>query len=224
MRFMEVEGESGPLGLPLHRTLLAGNNGQSYWLPVAALLLLLAGYWAGIWYKGRTTTEASPRLATLAAQLGPALEKFRSSVASLLSRLNPTAHWRRLRLRMLAALPSAWRFWFCVRAVDQEKDPTRWCQSLQSAACYRPPPGAHLPLHEVVQRLSRPELKADPAKLQSLFQELDTALYGNKELDFSRWKKEFRRQVRPPLWSLGKAFLSRPYRRAQLPALNPSLA
>ena len=51
-------------------------------------------------------------------------------------------------------------------------------------------------------------------------QQLDAALYGKQDIDFRRWKKQFRQQVgRSRGLRLGK---SKPmFRRPLLPALNP---
>ena len=62
---------------------------------------------------------------------------------------------------------------------------------------------------------------ADREKVESLMQQLDGALYGNLDIDFNRWKKQFRLQVgrgRGLASASGKKIhLS----RARLPELNP---
>ncbi|MGQ9660657.1 MAG: hypothetical protein ACUVT0_11425 [Thermochromatium sp.] len=52
--------------------------------------------------------------------------------------------------------------------------------------------------------------------------QLDAAIYGGASLDFSRWKREFLRQVRRS--SGRRAGALRPIRWVGLPALNPGAA
>jgi hypothetical protein len=56
--------------------------------------------------------------------------------------------------------------------------------------------------------------------VQALMQRLDRALYNRGDLDFPRWKREFRSALRPGTGVVGSVVAAR-VRRARLPELNP---
>jgi hypothetical protein len=53
-----------------------------------------------------------------------------------------------------------------------------------------------------------------------LMQQLDSALYNRRDIDFARWKRDFRRALRPGTGAL-RGLLAGRVRRGHLPALNP---
>jgi hypothetical protein len=69
--------------------------------------------------------------------------------------------------------------------------------------------------------LARIRPGADRAQIERLMQQLDGAIYGRQELDFPRWKREFRRQLRPRSGALKGLIASLAPRRVYLPELNP---
>ena len=63
---------------------------------------------------------------------------------------------------------------------------------------------------------------AEPARVRALVRSMDNAIYGAAPLDFVAWKKDFRHQLRPRLYSGRRSRLRRAKRA--LPALNPRVA
>jgi hypothetical protein len=52
-------------------------------------------------------------------------------------------------------------------------------------------------------------------------QQLDGALYGRQDLDFSRWKRDLKRRLRPRRGAAQGLLASLAPRRVYLPELNP---
>ncbi len=188
--------------------LFPGGSSAVFWMPLAAIALMLSGYWFGVWYRGRRSTEG---VSAGRRRLLPAL-RAGAWIRSLLQRLG-------------AWFPAPLRLWFWIREVDRERDPAVWCRSLQFLAC--PPLGMspNASLSEMAGRIAEIQPYADPKALGELFHELDAAIYGHRNLDFAAWKRAFKRQVRPRLGNLWHRRGARPwFIRGRLPALNPEPA
>ncbi len=220
IKTLQVAGESGPFGLPLGAGVLSA-GAAGFWLPILGLLLLVSGYWIGVWYKGRRMAGRQPLPPWLQARLGSLGEDLREGTRSALRRLAPRRWWRRLTPRLGALLPGPLRFWMCLRQVEEEPDPAAWSGKVQRLSCQRLRVSDRAALPAMTERMIALYPRANPEKLHALMAELDGALYGKKPLDFPRWKAELHQQVRPRLVSSGLFRLGRWYRRARLPELNP---
>lgn len=220
IRTLQVEGETGPFGLPVGSRLIpAGSAG--FWLPIAGLLLLVSGYWIGVWYKGRRLSGKEPLPPALRARLEGVHEALRETLGQALRRLNPRAWVRRAPARMQALLPPSIRFWMCVRQADPEPEPAAWSARIQTLSCGNFRLGERVSLRAMADRIGHLYPTANQDKLRALMRQLDAALYGKQPFDFPQWKRDFRHEVRPRPFSAGLFRLNRWYRRARLPELNP---
>jgi hypothetical protein len=227
IRTLQVDGESGPLGLPPSVDARGRGGAAWFWLPLLGLLLLLLGYWGGVWYRGRgeegpQRASRGPRLSEkLAASLRGAAAGAADRVGALGRRLNPAPLVAGLKPRLSRSLPPSTRFLMCVRSANREDDPAAWAERFQNMTCHHLQFESRTPLPGVTGRILSLRPGAEPEQLERLMQQLDAALYGNQDIDFARWKKQFRRQVgrvRGIARSSGRQLhLS----RARLPELNP---
>lgn len=220
IKTLKVAGESGPFGLPMGAGVLSA-GAAGFWLPILGLLLLVSGYWIGVWYKGRGAAGREPLPPWLKARLGNTWEGLLGALAAGLRRLAPRRWWPRLMPGLGALLPASLRFSMCLRQVEEEADPVAWSGRVQRLSCHKLRVSDRAALTALTERMLSLYPRANPEKLRALMGELDGALYGQKTLDFARWKGELRQQVRPRLVSSGLFRLGRWYRRARLPELNP---
>jgi hypothetical protein len=108
-----------------------------------------------------------------------------------------------------------------VRNADNENDPDDWNQVLRFLVERRlriPAPQSHARLCEQIIEIHP---HADPATLRVLMKQLEKAVFGHTPIrDFDRWKRDFKRQIRPRLTALIRLpQLGR--NRDVLPELNP---
>ena len=230
---LQVEGESGPFGLSRFADTGRGEGWGLLWIPLAGMMLLVLGYWGGVWYQRRTTAGKGPlgaevgaRLASgLGGTLRTALAAAWTALATGLARtgrwLNPVAGLRLLGRRLSQAMPAPTRLWLCVGAADREADPAAWCQQFQEQTCRNLSFDPKESLPGLAAKLARIRPGVDRAQIERLMQQLDGAIYGRQELDFPRWKREFRRQLRPRSGALKGLIASLTPRRVYLPELNP---
>jgi hypothetical protein len=228
---LQVDGESGPFGLSSSASTVAGGGLSWVWLPLAGVTLLLLGYWGGVWYRGWTANEASEAgarrgaSAALRERLGTGLSSaaatLSASGAELARRMNPAPLLRRIKPRLSKSLPPSTRFLSCVRAANREENPAAWAERFQDLTCHHLQFDTQTPLPGIAGQILSLRPGADPEQLRSLMQQLDGALYGNQDIDFVRWKKQFRSQVgrRRGLATLSGKELH--LTRARLPELNP---
>ena len=240
IRSLSVVGESGPFGFAQGASTV-GSEGQAwawFWIPLAAIALLLIGYWAGVWFRlswpraldaeavagteGRSPrTSLSHRLGQAAARPGPRLA---AGLKAALQRLDPRAPIAALLIAMRSVLrrliPASMRVYRCAIDAEQASSPSEWALRFKSSACQTLRTPTREPLPRMADRILRLRPGADAEQLRRLIQELDTALYNGGELDMQRWKRELRRALRPGFGALRGLFGNR-LRRARLPALNP---
>ncbi len=223
IRTLQVDGDSGPFGLPSSTAALAGGGMSRFWLPLLGVGLLLLGYWGGVWYRGYKGKH--PDRKALGDRLGLGLRAAASGAAAglgtFVNRLDPAPALRRMKPQLSRALPPSSRFLMCVRAANREHDPVAWCERFQAMTCHHLRFDAKTPLPGVAGRILALRPSADPEHVRRLMQQLDAALYGHQDIDFGRWKKQFLRQV-----GRGRGLLRvgarRPYwQRPSLPDLNP---
>jgi hypothetical protein len=141
--------------------------------------------------------------------------------AELSRRMNPAPLLRRIKPRLSKSLPPSTRFLSCVRAANREENPAAWAERFQDLTCHHLQFDTQTPLPGIAGQILSLRPGADPEQLRSLMQQLDGALYGSQDIDFVRWKKQFRSQVgrRRGLATLSGKELH--LIRARLPELNP---
>jgi hypothetical protein len=134
--------------------------------------------------------------------------------------LNPMPLLRALQDALGGLAPTSTRVYQCARAADREDDPAAWCLVFQQQACRRLAADAREPLPRMADRITALRPGADRVRVHALMQELDRALYNRGDIDFQRWKRDFRGALRPGTGAIGSVVAARVI-RARLPALNP---
>jgi hypothetical protein len=221
IRTFSVAGSAGPFGFTRSAERGGGGGWAVFWMPLAGVLLLLTGYWGGVWLRSRPSagrSAASPRILGHAVSGG--LSALRHAVNSGLRRLDPTPLVKWLRNSLAQLTPMSTRVYRCVKAADAEDDPAAWCLAFQNQACRNLRARAREPLPRMADRIVSLRPGVDRPRVLRLMQQLDTALYNRQELDFRRWKQDFRRALRPGTGAIASVFAGR-VRRGRLPELNP---
>jgi hypothetical protein len=229
IRTLQVEGESGPFGLSRFADAGRSQGWGFFWLPVAGMVLLLLGYWGGVWYQRRSAAGKGPLGAQVGASIGTAarlavsklIAGTASGAAHLARRLNPAPALRDVRDGLTQALPAPTRLWLCLGAADREAEPAAWCQQFQEQTCRRLAFDPQEPLAGLADKLAQVRSGADRAQIERLMRQLDGALYGHQDLDFPRWKRDLRRSLRPRAGAARSLLASLAPRRVYLPELNP---
>lgn len=225
IRTLQVDGESGPFGLSTSAAASDRDALSWFWLPLAGLILLLLGYWGGVWYRGRM--PQTPGKEPLTERLGSGVRKTAAAVsagaAELAKRINPAPLLGRIKPHLSTSLPPSTRFLMCVRTANREGDPAAWAERFTDMTCHHLQFDSQTTLPGVTGRILAMRPGADREQLTRLMQQLDGALYGKQDIDFKRWKKQFRSQV-----GRGRGLASFSGRklhmsRARLPELNPQL-
>ncbi len=221
IRTVEIAGAGGRFGWPPS---LAGIASGWAWVPLVAVLLVLAGYWGGVLYR-RRGPAGGPGLAVLVRRgLGQAAGLARASAVAAARRLRPTPFAARLRTAGLELVPESTRLLRCVRYANRAATPADWCERFEQSArrWLRAPVRGLVP--SMAERILALRPRADRVRVTRLMEQLDSALYGRQDIDFPRWKRDFMRQVgRLPSLLRHRCGEAR-IRRARLPALNPSPA
>lgn len=227
IRTLEADGESGPFGLSPAAGASADSGLSWVWLLLVGATLLALGYWGGVWYMGRLpgasakTSEKWGVRERLGSGLSSAAATVSAGTASIVKRMNPAPLLGRIKPRLTNALPPSSRFLMCVRTANREADPAVWAERFEDLTCAHLQFDTQAPLPGVAGRILALRPGADRERIGSLMQQLDGALYGNQDIDFERWKKQFRDQIgrRRGLVSLSGRKLR--LTRARLPELNP---
>ncbi|WP_242470933.1 BatD family protein [Thiocystis violacea] len=219
IKTLTVRG-GGPFGFPV--AALTSSEWVKFWVPLAGLLLLVAGYWVGVLYRGRPLSLGIDLLGLgvkgLRAGHGFALKWLGPYARSL----GPAALLAATRRFLGRTLPASSRFLRCVRYANQAATPDEWRDRFEeeSRAC-RSFKGeftqAVLTRHILTVRPG-----ADPKALSRLMGQLDAGIYGRETLDFQRWKRDLMRQVGRGARLPQRSEASGRLRWAALPALNPS--
>lgn len=250
---VSVAGESGPFGFGRGSGWLGdrggsrtksevGSKGEGwswFWIPVGSIMLLLIGYWAGVWYRikrpgssnaderaarDRTISRAplSQRMAGTGTRLG---SRLGAGLRTGLRRLDPRAAaatiWRGLQTGLRKLMPASMRVYHCAIEAERASSASEWVLRFKSSACQSLRTPNREPLPHLADRILRLRPGADGARVRRLIQELDDALYNGAKLDMRRWKRELRRALRPG-WGAFRGLIGDRLQRARLPALNPS--
>jgi hypothetical protein len=231
IRTLSVTGESGPFGFGRMGSSLSDDTADLawFWIPLGGVLLLLIGYWAGVWYRvSIPRRQAGDVQAGTERQRRPLLRDLLRTVAgglaALARRLNPIPAARRIgayaRSRLKAWTPASMRVYRCAMDAERAASPSEWALLFQSNACSSLRSPSREPLPRVADRILRLRPGANAGKVRSLIQQLDVALYNGGELDIEQWKRDLRTALRPG-WGAFAGILRQHVRRAHLPALNP---
>lgn len=218
IKTLNVRG-GGPLGLSA--SALSGPGLGVFWLPLAGLLLLLGGYWGGVYYRERIRQPGGALKIALSRRLRTALSSAWRQLRRALTRLNPKPILDRARVSWSRRLPPSRHFRACLHRANRATTPGEWRERFEREAWTRRAFQGELTPSALTQGILVLFPGADRETLARLIAELDAALYGRRTLDFPRWKREFMRQagrgrgVRKRLRESGKV------RWAALPALNP---
>jgi len=224
---LQVDGETGRFGLSPSATTTGGGGLSWFWLPLAGIVLLLFGYWGGVWYQRRTLrasagTGGGP---ALHKRLGTGLTRMATTVAAntaeLTKRMDPTSLLGRIQSYLSGSLPPSTRFLRCVRAANQEDEPVAWAERFQDLTRRHLQFDTQTPLPGITGKILALRPGADPQQLGRLMQQLDGALYGNQDIDFTRWKKQFHSQIGRRRRLISSSGRRLHLTRARLPALNP---
>lgn len=187
------------------------------WLPLAAILLVLGSYWVGARYRGRLPELGRDLLHLTLRGAAWGWRQLSAWGAPLARALAPAPVFRRLHRLGLHLLPEQRRLILKLRHAEGAKTPEDWYRRLMQTDLLAP--GA-LTRPGLLARVLHTCPKADPQALARLLSQLDAAIYGREPLDFARWKRDWRRQVRGgcrmPLARTGRWL-----RRTGLPPLNP---
>lgn len=221
-----VKGEARP-GSPSIDTAGGGLLRSGYiWLPLIFVAIYLLLLWLWSWWGNRNANRSSAVSAYMRSGFQALFGDYYATVSARLIRLSPSRQLHRLRAWIGRKLPVSWKLWFCLRAVEQEDDPGEWGQALQILAAKHlgVPTNASLPL--LGRSIAACHPRADPEAVSSLMGELDRAVYGTQPIvDFARWKKELKRQIKPSLFRLrfrgGECEIVRARESVRLPDLNP---
>lgn len=230
IRTLNIAGASGPFSLP--DSILGASDWSKVWMPALALVLLLAGYWGGVFWRrreaGESLGEGSPGGGAIASRVRAGLSEAARVAGEVtktaLRRLHPAPLAGRAQTAAVGLLPQSSRFLMVVRNANQARDPADWCERFEHGARRHLKFNGKNTVPSMTQRILDMRPRADQERVTRLMEQLDAALYGRQDIDFPRWKRELMHQI-------GRARnLMRPrrpgtrIRRAHLPSLNPSTA
>jgi hypothetical protein len=191
-----------------------------FWAPMLVIIGLIVGYWLGAWARTRPLLySAGRRVGTWASAAGQQIARI--SVATG-RRLSPDPLVNKLRLGAALVMPKTVKLWLCIRCIEHEEKPEAWCRQFRSRICRHLDISRHTPVSAIAEKLIEAQPQAEPARVRSLAQSLDSAVYGAGPLDFPAWKKDFRYQLRPQLFRRRRSRLQAA--RSVLPELNPHRA
>jgi hypothetical protein len=223
IQMLQVEGESGPFGFPVSGGARGGGGLSWFWLPLLGLLLLVLGYWIGVWFQGQAAKRPDRESLTsrFAGGLRSAGAKASTSVVGAVGKLNPAPVLNSVGPALAKALPPSSRFLGCVRAANRENEPAAWAERFQETTCRRVHFDTQTSLPGISGQILKLRPNADRERIERLMRQLDGALYGNQDIDFRRWKKQFSREVGRSRGLFNRRARGPRFRRPMLPALNP---
>jgi len=203
------------------------DSSAGFWIPLATFLGALFGYWSWAWFHARRRTGGRllpsigklPSIGTLVQPVQAVSNRLGGQLTRLSGLFSLAAAKQRVRFWLVMAMPAPIRLWFCSRCIQQESDPTEWCQMFKFLACKHLGVPNQTPLQDIGDRIVDRHRGTRPERIHAMLEELDGAMYGDKPLDFEVWKKAFRSELRP------RVFRRRRRRSLSqqrgLPALNP---
>lgn len=194
----------------------------AFWIPLAVFLGAMFGYWSWAWMRsrvaGKTGLAVRKKLYPVFNRLKTPFERLKVSFERLRSMVKPFNLRQNLRYRLVMIMPPSMKLWFCSRCIQDENNPTEWCQMFKFLACKHLEIPHQTPLAEVGDRIVDVHRGTQPEQVREMLQDLDGAMYGGKPVDFEDWKKAFRHELRPRLFRRKRKDATA---SGELPALNP---
>jgi hypothetical protein len=234
MQPIAVSGAARPSGIFADEgesSLFLSGASSAFWIPLSVVFGVIFGYWLAIWIVHRRRGEpgrGSPLqplvgfLQRPMREMAPAFSPLKERLRTTGRILNPVTRWHRWRRRLVGRLPLSVRFYYCVRFVDEERDPEIWGYTLRFLANKHLGLPLNAPFSVIGKHILGFHPKAEPQKIRHLIHELEESVYGHRDLDFERWKEAFKHQIRPSLhlWPRRRADRQKDM-QSSLPKLNP---
>ncbi|MCU7845465.1 MAG: BatD family protein [Candidatus Thiodiazotropha sp. (ex Monitilora ramsayi)] len=222
---------SGFFAIDEERSLFPAGTSSAFWIPLGIVFGVIFGYWMAVWVSHRRKggAQASP-LEPLVAflqrpmhQMAPAFSPLKQKLASVGRTINPIDRWHRWRRYLVGMLPLSVRFWFCVRFVDDERDPEVWGFTLRFLANKHMGLPVNAPFSVIGKHILAFHPKAKPEVIHELIHQLEESVYGHHDLDFEQWKAAFKHEIRPSLrfWPHKTSKEKTHHQTTILPGLNP---
>jgi hypothetical protein len=191
-----------------------------FWAPLLIVMGLIVGYWLGAWARTRPFfASAGSRAGNWLTASGQQVMHYTRAAGKTLS---PMPYLDKVRMGFAFFMPKSVKLWLCVRCIEREDRPEAWCNEFRSRVCKQLDISSHAPISVVAEKIIQQQPLAEPARLRTLVQTMDNALYGAGSVDFAAWKKDLRQQLRPRLYQRRRSTLRRA--RRALPVLNPRVA
>lgn len=196
-------------------------------LHFGAFLITIIGLslsvWFWLWSRDRPIGTKLRRLFRAGYQLRHSIIQLWISLSNHLPSLR--RFWGQMQRRLIRSIPLSVRLWYCIRCIQKEGDPSKWCQMFMFIACKHLNISPHATLPKITDELimAHPLRAQSAATFRQLMQELADVLYGDRKnhfLDFPSWKKTLKHQFNP-LWRVRSSPLSPQAEAVGLPALNP---
>ena len=191
-----------------------------FWTPLLIILGLIIGYWLHAWVRTRSLLNSA--VTGAAAWLSATGQRVIQDTVVVSKKFSPLPYLEKIRLGVALILPGTVKLWLCTRCLEREVRPDEWCVRFRSRICKHLDISIHTPMTAIAEKIIETQPLAEPGRLRALAQSMDNAVYGAGPLDFTAWKKDFRRQLRPRLYRRRRSLLQRT--RRALPALNPHTA
>jgi hypothetical protein len=218
LKTLDVRG-GGPFGFST--ATLAASPWARLWIPITGGLLLIGGYWVGVFYRGRVLDLGRDLRRLTERGLSTGYRLTATRIGPRLRPLAPSALLGQAQEALWRVRPASQHVISQIRHANRASQPSDWYPRFASA-----PHGDRVRRGEsnqpaVIAHIRAHRPNADPAELARLLSQLDAAIYGGAPLDFPRWKRELMRQVRRGSGTLRGGGVSGRIRWAALPALNP---
>ncbi len=219
LKTLAVRG-GGPFGFSA--SALASSGWVKIWIPLAGVLLLVAGYWVGVLYRGRPFQAGGALLALAGQGLRLGYRALVTRAGPYLAGLKPAALLASAHRHLWRAMPASSHFLRCVRHANRAASPDAWCALFEEEARACMPFKGEFTQPWLTHQILTLRPGADRATLDRLMGQLDAALYGGRTIDFPRWKRELMGQVRRGAGVIRAREAGDRVRWAALPTLNPS--
>lgn len=214
--------------LPVTRLVALGTGGETrggaggslppIWIPFLIILVGSILYWVTIGLRGSTLGRRIYQ--GVSRPVRRLFEGVRTASRSVAARVRPQRLMHYIHRRIVVLVPKPLRLWYCLRCIDDETDPTEWCQAFRFIASKHVGISDQLTSHGLMQYVIDNHPGAHATAIWELTHQLEGAMYGSAPLDFEQWKADFKRELRP------MRFLKFGGRRSApkgLPALNPGV-
>jgi hypothetical protein len=199
-------------------------NSGFFWLPLILTIGLILGFWLRDWLlrhpqKRQLLQSARSGAGKLLQPIGRRIAESSSSAWEVIS---PVANVNRVRMAFALVMPRRVRVWMCTRCIETLESPDEWCTAFKQKVCEHLDIPTHTALTAIGEKIIETSPHVEPAKVRSLVQTLDGAIYGGRPVDFVAWKQDFGHQLRPRL--ARRHWRGSRRKKAVLPGLNPRAA